>query len=185
MPPTKTTPRLASPSVPPPPSDSPLLVASLGATDAADEELTWFFEDALGAIELPTNHSASLRRRHHRVRAPDNREVDHSAEARNEALHAARIIYERLQKLSPEDLRVIRGLYTPADYPEWLEEAFGSLAPLVSAMRENWRELEGSPEEELLPLLAEAGGDAARALRAYEATRVGFRRSVVPAREEE
>jgi hypothetical protein len=178
------------------------LVGALGASDAADEELTWFFEEALSAIEAPSNYERMLRLLALKVRTPDTLEYDDGGEARAEARHAAGTIYDRLQRLAPDDCRVIRALYTPEDLPGWLEDACGWLAPLVCALPRTLRDLEearadgrtlalapaewlagivlAEGAEGLQPLVDEARNAALRALAAYESTRSGFPRSVVP-----
>jgi hypothetical protein len=165
----------------PPSSGTSLLVASLDASEAAKKELSWFFQDALSAIELQSNHSRTCQRKLYNVRAADNREYDDDEESRVDALRAARTIYERLEKLAPEDLRVLRGLFEPRDIPESLEETCGWIAPLVCARTDSRPEAD---PEALQRLIDEATGDAVRAIAAYEATRGGDRGCVVPSREE-
>jgi hypothetical protein len=194
-----------SKTFPPRPSSqhtSITLVGALGASDAADEELTWFFEEALSAIEPPSNYERMLMKLALRASTREANELDEAAEARVEALHAARTIYERLMTLAPDDRSVIRALYTPVDLPAWLEDACGWLTPLVCVLPLVLRELEearacgrtqaltaadwlagivlAEGAEAVQPLVEEARGAAARALIAYESTRAGFPRSVVP-----
>jgi hypothetical protein len=173
----------SAPALPPTPprSGTSLLIASLGASDDAQAELSWFFQDALSAIELQSNYSKTYQRKLQRVRAADNREHDDDEESRVDALYAARAIYERLQRLAPEDLGVIRGLFEPRDVPESLEEACGWLAPLVCA---RGGAVSAADSEALQRLIDEATGDAARALAAYDAIDDASRRPAVSLEEE-
>ncbi len=156
----------------------------LGASEAAQQELLWFFRDALSAIELPSNFPAVERRAIYFRPGKDSWQADERQEERAEALHAARTVYERLKELSPDDVEVIRTLYGP-EGPDWLIDECGFLAPLVCALAGDESVLAAAKSDgSLRDLVNEAHGVARRALAAYEATRAGFPRSVVPDRTE-
>ena len=114
----------------------PRAVAELRAGAAANEELAWFFERALSEIEVPSNYPSMVRRLlcGRRRLARDTRQADDGGERRAEAMHAARIIYDRLDELRSYDRWVICTLYTPAVWPAELEEEWGWLTPLVCAL---------------------------------------------------
>jgi hypothetical protein len=186
------------------PAATPRLVADLRASEAAQKELRWFFERALSEIEEPSNYGKMIQVVMYGRRRPrrDTRAFDTGAERRIEALHAARIIYERLEDLRCYDRWVIRTLYEPAEWPRELDTAWGWLTPLVCALpsmadrfddaRSRGRteassvkawsvEIVGLFGAELLaPLADEAQAAAATALAAYERTRAGSPESVVP-----
>ena len=184
-------------------SAAPLLVADLRASAAAQEELAWFFRSALSDIELPSNWCPTVRRAvYGGPRSKDTRQMDTGAERRAEALHAARVIYERLKSLPRADCWVLTALYTPVEIPDTLARLCGWLAPLVCELPWTKKKLERAQREgrtraptaaewltqivlvhgrdTLQPLVDEAQSIAARAVAAYEATRVGFPESVVP-----
>jgi hypothetical protein len=191
------------------PAATPRLVADLRASEAAQKELRWFFERALSEIEEPSNYGKMVERMiHGRRRLPRaTRAFDTGAERRVEALHAARIIFERLDELRCYDRWVIRMLYEPAEWPRELDTAWGWLTPLVCALpsmadqfddaRSRGRtratsvkawlvEMVGLFGAELLaPLADEAQAAAATALAAYERTRGEASGSVVPDADEE
>jgi hypothetical protein len=185
----------------------PLLVSELRAGAAAQEELSWFFGQALAEIELPSSWAPTVRRAvFGGPRRRDTRQVDTGAEGRAEALHAARTIYERLKSLPRADIWVLTTLYTPVELPESLVKLCGWLAPLVCELPWTKSKLERAQREgrtraptaqewltevvlvhggaALRPLFDEAQGAAARAVAAYESTRLGFPESVVPDRKE-
>jgi hypothetical protein len=156
----------------------------LGASDAAQAELVWFFRDARSAFDVPSNDPAVERRALYERRGKDSYQADDRQEERAEALHSARIVYERLRKLLADDLEVIRTLFGP-EGPDWLEEECGFLAPLVCALVGDESDLAAAKiDGSLRDIVNEAHGVARRALAAYEATRAGFRRSAVPDRTE-
>lgn len=183
-----------------------ILVSSLRPSEAAREELTWFFERALSEIEIPSNYPQLITRLAYRrpLRA-DTYQFDTGAERRAGALHAARIIYERLRSLEDFTRWVIRTLYDPRVRPEQLEAECGWLTPLVCTLPsveeafEEARARGGTSAETTAEWLAErvawgglaaihleyaeAQGAAARAHEAYERTRAGFPESVVPGKE--
>jgi hypothetical protein len=71
---------------------------------AADAELTWFFNEAETAIDLPSNFQGLLS-----GASPTSLE---QVERRAEAMHAARKIQGWLQRLRFADARLLSGLYT-------------------------------------------------------------------------
>jgi len=158
----------------------------------ADEELAWFFNDAASAIETPSNYAANLSgQRHHALE---------ETEARIEALHGARTIWERLTILDGRRARVLEALYEERLWPEALE---GTLGPVVGVVvttpgvraehlgallrqRTAARDVKGWLEElvaQRSPSIAawhkEADRACAQALSAYERAR-GDGPSVVP-----
>ncbi len=68
-------------------------------TKEADEELAWFFNGALSAIEAPSVHGVSF----------DGGDPGDpaSVEACADALHAARKIWERLRELGAPEARIL------------------------------------------------------------------------------
>jgi hypothetical protein len=151
---------------------------------------------------MPSNYEAMVRCLVFKVRGHGTSQYDDGAERRAEALHAARIIYERLKTLPDTQLSVLKTLYTPDDFPEALESVCGWLTPLVCALPRAHHELEQAgadgrtlalaPADWLTDLVLAKGAvamkslvDEARsvafsALAAYESTRPAFGRSVLP-----
>ncbi len=98
------------------PEETPLLAADLLASVVAHEELSWFFEPALSAIELPSNFAAMVRgARVGRANRAALTRLDTSAERSVDALHAARTIYGWLMLLDPTDRDVLAAIYTADD----------------------------------------------------------------------
>ena len=95
-------------------------------TKEADEELAWFFNDAASAIDAPSVQGILFD-----WRDPGDPAI---VEARAEALHAARKIWERLQKMGAAEVRILEALYTERRWPRALERRLGYLAGVVEAM---------------------------------------------------
>jgi len=171
-------------------------------SDAANEELTWFFGPALSEIEGGSNYGSMIRAMNRFGRGRSGKSAsDDGAEHRADALHAARIIYERLRSMPAAELAVLHTLYAPSNWPESLEQVFGWLTPLVcklpwtvdwfetaqrrratlacnvAAWLEGWLQVCGSVA--ITELFEQAKRIASRALEAYEAVR-GEGASVVP-----
>jgi hypothetical protein len=161
-------------------------------TKAADEELAWFFNGAVRAIEAPSVQGVLF----------DGGDPGDPAavEARAEALHAARKIWERLCVLGAPETRILEALYTERRWPRALERSLGYLAGVVEALpgvraahlRERaqgstaaanataWLEEKAAERpEELRAWKQEALRACVRALSAYQKVR-GTGRSVVP-----
>jgi len=91
-------------------------VIDLPDPDTVHDELTWFFGPALSDIEPGSSYAAMVARlecggkaRAHR--AP--RQADTASDRRADALHAARVIHERLAKLSALKRWLLRELFVP------------------------------------------------------------------------
>lgn len=93
---------------------------------AADEELTWFFNDAAIEIDRPSVHGALFE-----DKRPGSAEV---LEARADALHAGRKIWERLQQTGERECSVLAALYTEECWPRTLARKLVHLAGVVEAM---------------------------------------------------
>jgi hypothetical protein len=96
------------------------------SSDRAIQELTWFFNEAEIAIGQPSLHAALV------ACAPPS-SVD-EAEARVEALHAARKIARRLATLPVADVRVLDAYCTERPWPAALEGVLHGLVGVVEAM---------------------------------------------------
>lgn len=178
------------------------LVSDLRASEAANHELTWFFGRALTDIEPGSNFWPLVQRA-----LSGGYERMRSSEDRADAMHRARKIHDRLCRLPPRDLWVLRTLYGPAGrIPGIIDDFCGWLAPLVCALPRVVSEYESayrgrqtdvdSPAERLKERyvmfgmeeidgpLAEAQAAATRALKAYELVRGGGP-SIAPQFEEE
>lgn len=162
---------------------------------AADAELTWFFNDAATEINRPSVQGALL---------DDERPGSAEAlEARADALHAGRKIWERLQQTGARECRVLEALYADERWPRALARKLVHLAGVVQAMPSvradylrarmqgrttaanatEWlEELAEQCPEELDGWRGQAVRDCERALAAYERVR-GKGRSVVPEEE--
>ena len=84
-------------------------------SEAAEAELTWFFNEAETAIEQPSNFQGLVA-----GCSPTSLE---EVERRAEAIHAARKIHDRLQRLRSTDLLLLRGIYTEREWSEAVEQA--------------------------------------------------------------
>jgi hypothetical protein len=84
-------------------------------SEAAEAELKWFFNEAETAIEQPSNFQGLVA-----GCSPTSLE---EVERRAEAIHAARKIHDRLQRLRSTDLLLLRGIYTEREWSEAVEEA--------------------------------------------------------------
>jgi hypothetical protein len=88
---------------------------------AADAELTWFFNEAETAIDQPSNFQGLI------GGAPPTSLEE--VERRAEAMHAARKIHDRLQRLGAADVRLLSGLYTERPWSHAVTRALpGGLA---------------------------------------------------------
>jgi hypothetical protein len=95
-------------------------------SEAAEAELTWFFNEAESAIDLPSNYCGLIA-----GVAPTSLE---EVERRAEALHAARKIHERLQRLRSTDALLLSGLYTERPWSDAVTKALpGGLAGAAEA----------------------------------------------------
>jgi hypothetical protein len=95
-------------------------------SEAADAELTWFFNEAETAIDQPSNFQGLLA-----GASPTSLE---EVERRAEAMHAARKIYDRLQRLRSTDRLLLSGLYTERACSDAMTEALpGGLAGAAQA----------------------------------------------------
>ena len=84
-------------------------------SEAAEAELTWFFNEAETAIEQPSNFQGLIA-----GCSPTSLE---EVERRAEAIHAARKIHDRLKRLRSTDLLLLRGIYSEREWSEAVEEA--------------------------------------------------------------
>jgi hypothetical protein len=123
----------------------------------ADEELTWFFNEALVAVERPSEQG--------RLLSGDRRDDGERLDARVEALRAARKIWGRLKHVGDRDARVLQALYTERRWPRELARKWGHVVGVVEAMPGASRR--------------DAAIACARALAAYERAR-GNSPSVAP-----
>jgi hypothetical protein len=84
-------------------------------SEAAQAELTWFFNEAESAIDLPSNFVGLLTG----ASASSLQEV----ERRAEAMHSARKIYDRLERLRTADALLLAGLYTERPWSDAVLQA--------------------------------------------------------------
>jgi hypothetical protein len=95
-------------------------------SDAAEAELTWFFNEAESAIEQPSNYMGLLA-----GCLPTSLD---EVERRAEAMHAARKIHDRLARLRRGDRMLLSGVYTEHDWSDAVLEALpGGLAGAAQA----------------------------------------------------
>ena len=158
----------------------------------ADEELAWFCNEAFSAIEPQCAHEGMLG-----GREPGNPQV---VLARAEAIHAARKIWERLQRMGPRAANVVEALYTERVWPGALARRLGHLVGVVEGnprVRAEWliareqgrtaatstvawlEELVAARSTEVGEWREQAVDACARALTEYEGVR-GDEESVVP-----
>ncbi len=127
----------------------------------ADEELTWFFNEAANEIERPSTQGVLL--------GGHRRGDAEQLEARAEALRAARRIWERLQDVGERDSAVLEALYTNRRWPRALARKWALLVGVADA-------IPGASREEVVRACG-------RAVSAYEKVR-GPGGSVVPKEEQ-
>jgi hypothetical protein len=129
----------------------------------ADDELAWFFNYA--ALDCAVRHSGSLA----------------VTEACIEALHSAREIRQRLQKLGVREIDVLDALYTEKRWSRAIERRLGHLAPVVEVLsKTGWlEELVEQHPEEVAAWRQQATRACGHAITAYERVR-GDGPSVVP-----
>jgi hypothetical protein len=95
-------------------------------SEAADAELTWFFNHAEIDIDLPSTFEGIVR-----GISPTSLEA---VERRLEAMHSARKIHDRLTRLRPPDSLLLSGLYIERVWPAAVLEALpGGLAGAAEA----------------------------------------------------
>jgi hypothetical protein len=93
---------------------------------AADAELTWFFNEAEIAIDMPSNFLGLLT-----GVLPTSLEA---VERRAEAMHSARKIYDWLQRIPSTDMRILAGFYTERPWSNVVNRALpGGLAGAAAA----------------------------------------------------
>jgi hypothetical protein len=92
----------------------------------ADEELSWFFNEAEMAIDVPSNYCVLLSG----VSPTDLPEV----ERRAEALHAAGKIRARIESLNSGDAVLLAGLYVKRSFTLALRKTLGRMAGAVEAL---------------------------------------------------
>lgn len=137
----------------------------------ADAELTWFFNVAPMAIDVPSTQGILLRRRH-----PGEPDL---VEARAEAMHAARKIWGRMQQIGQRYAYVLRALYTEREWPPALEERFEHLVGVVEVNLGGLPDLAEVDAGTVFNWKRNANRACASALGAYERAR-GKSPSVVP-----
>jgi hypothetical protein len=93
---------------------------------AADAELTWFFNQAAMDIERPSVQGALFE-----DQRPGSAEA---LEARVDALHAGRKIWERLQRIGERECSVLAALYTEECWPRALARKLVHLTGVVESM---------------------------------------------------
>jgi hypothetical protein len=86
------------------PGPSPRRFGDVSPSEAAEAELSWFFDEAASAIDMPSNCCLLLEGRSATTLGEQERRI--------EALHAAGKIYRRLQALKASDVIVLSALYT-------------------------------------------------------------------------
>ncbi len=139
----------------------------------ADDELAWFFNHAALDCAVPSVLGAMRSGRH-----PGSLAV---TEACIEALHSAREIRQRLQKLGAREIDVLDALYAERRWSRAIERRLGHLAPVVAALTTTeWlEELVEQRPEEVAAWREKATRACGHAIRAYERVR-GDGPSVVP-----
>ncbi len=93
---------------------------------AADHELTWFFNEAESAMELPSVQGQLLAER--RPGSPE------ALLAGAEAIHAGRKIWERLLAVGARDEFVLQALYTARRWPRAIERKLFHLSGVVESL---------------------------------------------------
>ena len=93
---------------------------------AADEELTWFFNRAPMAVDVPSIQGELLARR-----PPGS---PRALERRAEALHAARAIGERLVTAGVHEARVLQALYTDRCWARAIARRLEHLAGVIESL---------------------------------------------------
>jgi len=138
-----------------------------------DDELAWFFNYAALDCSGPSVLGAMRSGRH-----PGSLGV---TEACIEALHSAREIMQRLQKLGGREIDVLDALYTERRWSRAIERRLGHLAPVVEVLTTTeWlEELVEQHPEEATAWREQATRACGHAIRAYERVR-GDGPSVVP-----
>ena len=96
----------------------------------ADEELTWFFNQAGEQIEQPSIQGA----------VPDGLSPCslEAVEARADALHAGFKIWGRMQNIGAREARVLEALYTELTWPWVLTRRLGHLVGVVEWLLAPW-----------------------------------------------
>jgi hypothetical protein len=94
-------------------------------SEAADAELSWFFNEAEMAIDVPSNYCMLL--------AGRSATSLEEQERRIEALHAAGKIHVRLMALRASDVLVLSALYTEQPIPGTQRDVERACAAAVSA----------------------------------------------------
>jgi len=88
-----------------------VLVGELRAPSAAEQELSWFFECSDAAMGITSNFMPLMEMAMTGVKGTLSDPADTSIESRLEAVHAARVIRERLQRMPREDAEVLCAVY--------------------------------------------------------------------------
>lgn len=104
---------------------SPRRFGDVSPSEAAEAELTWFFNEAESAIDVPSNYVLLLEGRS----ATSLEEV----ERRIEALHAAGKIYARLHAMKASDVLVLSALYIERPIPGTRRDVERACAAAVRA----------------------------------------------------
>ncbi len=109
-------------------TDAQLTRSFCGVTPslAADAELTWFFNDAETAIEVPSNLP--------RLLVGLTASTLEEEEERMEAKHAADWIRDRLLSIPLAQARTLEALYLERPWPRRVERALGELTGPVEAL---------------------------------------------------
>src|SRR5271169_995589 len=95
-------------------------------SQAADEELTWFFNDS-GTEATQKSHLAAAFDRHR----PNTLAAFVDCV---EAMHAARKIWDRLESLEPREAHALETLYTDRIWPGPLVRRFGPIIGVVEGL---------------------------------------------------
>ncbi len=109
---------------------SPVLVGDLRAPSAAEAELDWFFTCADSAMGIQSNWGPLMQAALTGVGAGWD-PADMMTDARLEAVHAARVIRERLQRMPRAEAEVLCAAYEARRWPKRVEAVFGRLAGIA------------------------------------------------------
>ena len=104
------------------------LVGDLRAPSAAEDELDWFFTRAESAMGIQSNWGPLMEMALSGLRGTAHDPADTDVDARLEAVHAARVIRERLQRMPRAEAEVLCAAFEARRWPTRVATVLGRLA---------------------------------------------------------
>ena len=104
------------------------LVGDLRAPSAAEDELDWFFTRAESAMGIQSNWCPLMAMALTGVRGTVQDPADVDVDARLEAVHAARVIRDRMQRMPREQAEVLCAAYEARRWPTRVAVVLGRVA---------------------------------------------------------